>query len=222
MTSFTEIERAAQDRVGGAAALERLLSKPKSPAALRALADDRYLSLMSLRIFRTGLKHSMVDAKWPAFEERFHGFDPVRVLAMNDEDMEALMADKALIRHWPKIKSVRANGAALAELSRERGGFGAYLADWPGADIVGLWDDLSRRFTQLGGNSGPFFLRMAGKDTFILTPDVARALDHWQGITGSLKGKAARRSVQTTFNGWTDECGRPLCQISQILARSLP
>ena len=38
---------------------------------------------MSLRIFRAGLKHSLVDAKWPAFEEVFAGFEPARVVAMS-------------------------------------------------------------------------------------------------------------------------------------------
>ena len=43
---------------------------------------------MSLRIFRAGLRHSVVDDKWPAFEEAFHGFEPRRVRAMSDEEVE--------------------------------------------------------------------------------------------------------------------------------------
>ena len=44
-------------------ALEGELVKPRTDAKLRAFANDRYLSLMSLRSFRAGLKHSMVDAR---------------------------------------------------------------------------------------------------------------------------------------------------------------
>ena len=62
---------------------------------------------MSRRIFRAGLKHSLVDAKWPAFEEVFRSFDLRRVRAMNDEETEALMNDRRVIRHWGKIKAVR-------------------------------------------------------------------------------------------------------------------
>ncbi|MEM7226955.1 MAG: DNA-3-methyladenine glycosylase I [Pseudomonadota bacterium] len=214
MIIFKEIERIAQERAGGAAALKKRLAVPKSAKALRAVADDRYLSLMSLRVFRAGLKHSLVDAKWPAFEERFFGFDPHRVRAMSDEALEALMSDKALIRHWPKIKSVRANAAAMVALD----GCGAYLADWPGDDVVGLWDDIAKRFSQMGGNSGPMFLRMAGKDSFILTPDVERALGRFRDLEGPFKSKRARRAAQDAFNHWAIESGRPLCQISQILA----
>lgn len=51
------------NRFGSREALEARLPQPKSAAELCALGDDRYLSLISLRIFRAGLKHSLVDAK---------------------------------------------------------------------------------------------------------------------------------------------------------------
>jgi 3-methyladenine DNA glycosylase Tag len=221
MKPFKTILKQAETRAGGVELLEARLPKPKSARALKAVPDDRYLSLMSLRIFRAGLKHSMVDAKWPAFENAFKGFEPKRVRALNDEQVEALMRDKRLIRHWGKIKSVRDNAAAICVLEKETGGIGSYLGDWPGERIVELWDDLARRFTQLGGNSGPYFLRMAGKDTFLLTGDVVRALNHWGAIEGEPKGKRARRETQASFNRWAEEAERPLCQISMILAVSV-
>jgi 3-methyladenine DNA glycosylase Tag len=95
---------------------------------------------------------------------------------MADEAIEALLADKRLIRHWGKLKSVRDNAAAMIAIAEEHGRFGAWLADWPGTDIVGLWEAVAKRFGQMGGNSGPTFLRMVGKDTFILTPSVVAAL----------------------------------------------
>ena len=221
MTDFRTIQEAAAARNGGAEALEALLPVPKPAAELRALGDDRYLSLMALRVFRAGLKHSLVDAKWPAFEAAFLGFEPRRVRAMNDEEVEALMGDKRLIRHGPKIKSVRANAAAICGLAEETGGFGAYLADWPGSRVVELWDDIAKRFTQMGGNSTPAFLRMAGKDTFVPTPDVLKALEHWGALEGSSTGKAGRARIQAAFNDWAETTGRPLCQLSMILARSV-
>ncbi len=221
MTPFETILGSASARAGGDAALAKRLPKPKSATALQAVADDRYLSQMCQRVFRAGLKHSLVDGKWPAFEEVFLGFDPARVRAISDEQLEGLMADRRIIRHWGKIKSVRANAAALAELVGQHGGMGAYLAQWPGDDAVGLWEDIAQRFSQMGGNSGPYFLRMVGKDSFILTPYVVRALNHWGAFAGEPKGKGARRQVQTAFNDWAAQSGRPLCQISMILAISV-
>lgn len=223
--SFDRIRQAAEARCGSAAGLEERLKerlqRPKTPAGLRALPDDRYLSLLSLRIFRAGLKHSLVDAKWPAFEEAFHGFDPRRVRAMNDEALEALMADTRLIRHWGKIKATRDNAAALCTVIEESGSFGAYLADWPAGEVVGLWHDLGKRFKQMGGSSAPVFLRMAGKDTFVPTGDVVRALNRWGAFDGEPKGKKAQAKVQDAFRDWAGQSNKPLCEISMILALSV-
>ncbi|MGH6920058.1 MAG: DNA-3-methyladenine glycosylase I [Geminicoccaceae bacterium] len=218
---FEAIEERARERVGGAQALTSRLPRPRSADELRALPDDRYLSQMSLRIFRAGLKHSVVDGKWPAFEEVFFAFEPKRVVAMSDDELEALLQDQRLIRHWGKLKSVRANAAAITQLAEQHGGMGAWLADWPRDDVVGLWADLARRFAQLGGNSGPYFLRMVGKDTFILTPSVVGALNHWDAFEGTPKSKADRARVQEVFNAWVRGSSRPLCQVSMILALSV-
>jgi 3-methyladenine DNA glycosylase Tag len=217
---FAPILEAARTRVG-AAALEARLPQPRSSGELKAVSDDRYLSQMSLRIFRAGLKHSLVDAKWPAFEEVFQGFELRRVRAMPDEALERLLADARLIRHWGKLKSVRDNAAAMIAVAEENGSFGAWLADWPGKDIVELWEVLAKRFNQVGGNSGPTFLRMVGKDTFILTPSVTAALKHWGAVAAPPKNRKDRATVQSCFNSWAAETGRPLCQLSLILAASI-
>src|ERR1700676_1627847 len=121
---FATILAAARTRLGPAA-LDARLPQPKSASELAATADDRYLSQMSLRIFRAGLKHSVVDAKWPAFEEVFHGFDLRRVRAMSDEAMEGLLGNARLIRHWGKLKAVRDNAAAMLEIAAENKSVGA-------------------------------------------------------------------------------------------------
>ncbi len=220
LSPFAAILDAARTR-HGAAALDARLPTPKTPEQLKATPDDRYLSQMSLRIFRAGLRHSVVDAKWPAFEDVFDGFDPRRVRAMPDEAIEGLLGDARLIRHWGKLKAVRDNAAALLDVAAEHGSFGAWLAGWPGEDVVGLWEALAKEFRQMGGNSGPSFLRMVGKDTFVLTHSVAAALKHWGAIAAPPKNRSDRAQVQAAFNTWAAESGRPLCQLSLILAASV-
>jgi 3-methyladenine DNA glycosylase Tag len=217
---FGPILAAAHARHG--AAIEARLPQPRSAEELKAQGDDRYLSRMSLRIFRAGLKHSLVDAKWPAFEEVFHGFDPRQVRAMPDEALAALLADTRLIRHWGKLKAVRDNAAAMLALAAAHGSFGAWLATWPERDIVGLWEALAKHFRQMGGNSGANFLRMVGKDTFLLTPSVVAALRHWGVVEAPPQSRKERALVQSRFNAWAAETGRPLCQLSLILAASVP
>ena len=79
MRDYTWLHEYCLNRFGSSAALEAELSVPRTPAQLRKIPDDRYLSTLALRVFRAGLKHSVVDAKWPVFEELFFGFKPEKV-----------------------------------------------------------------------------------------------------------------------------------------------
>ena len=218
-TSFANVLDAARTR-HGAAALDARLPQPKTASELAGTPDDRYLSQMSLRVFRAGLKHSLVDAKWPAFEEVFEGFDPRRVRAMPDEALEKLLGDARLIRHWGKLKSVRDNAAAMLEIGGEFGRFGTWIGTWPGNNVVGLWEALAARFSLMGGNSGPMFLRMVGKDTFVLSHSVVAGLKRWAQMAPP-KSKSDRAAAQACFNTWAGETGRPLSQLSMILALSV-
>src|SRR5690606_15741909 len=209
------------NRFGSAEALEARLPMPLGGNELRALPDDRYLSQISLRIFRAGLKHSLVDAKWPAFEEAFFGFVPQKVVLMGAEHLERLMGNTRLIRHPGKLASVPRNAQMILDVAAEHGSFGAFLADWPGEDIVGLWRYLARHVNQLGGLSAPRLLRMVGKDSFIPSEDVVAALKA-QGIVD--KAPSSQRdlaAVQAAFNAWRAESGRPLCQLSMMLAHTV-
>jgi len=221
MRDYKWLNEYCLNRFGSVAELEARLPQPRSAAELRGLSDDRYLSLISLRVFRAGLKHSLVDAKWPAFEEVFFGFDPEKVVLMGGERLENLMQDARLIRHLGKLKSVPRNAQFILDVRQEKGSFGALIADWPVTDIVGLWKYLAKHGSQLGGLSAPRLLRMIGKDSFIPSEDMVAALKA-QGIIDkaptSLKDLAA---VQAAFNQWHAESGRPLCQLSVMLAHTV-
>lgn len=206
------------NRFGSVEALEARLPQPKSPAELAAVGDDRYLSLISLRIFRAGLKHSLVDAKWPAFEEVFFGFDPEKVVLMGGERLENLMQDTRLIRHLGKLKSVPRNAQFVLDIAREYGSFGRLLAGWPSSDIVGLWKLLAKRGNQLGGMSALRFLRMAGKDTFVLSDDVVAALKAQEIVDRTPTSLKDLALVQSAFSQWQEQSGRPLCHISMMLS----
>src|ERR1700675_2289014 len=220
LSPFAAILDAARTR-HGAAALDRRLPVPKTAEELKATQDDRYLSQMSLRVFRAGLRHSVVDAKWPAFEAVFGGFDPRRVRAMPDEALEGLMGDARLIRHWGKLKAVRDNAAAMLEVAAEHGSFGAWIAGSPRADIVGPWEALAKTFSEMGGNSGASFLRMVGKDSFVLSPSVDAALKHWGAIAAPPKNRQDRAAVQASFNAWATATGQPLSHLSMTLGMSV-
>ena len=218
MRKYEWIYQHALEQKGGVKALEALLPQAKSAAELAVVSDDRYLSEISRRVFRAGLKHEMVDKKWPAFEEVFYNFEPNKLVLMSDEPLENTLQDKRIIRHWGKIKSIRHNALMLVEVAQQYGSFGKFLAQWPTTDIVGLWKWLVKQGKQLGGNSGPYFLRMVGKDTFVLTNDVVAALVAQGIVDKKPTSQTDLQLVQAAFNQWQEQSGRPLCQISRMLA----
>ena len=206
------------NRFGSLAALEARLPNPATAAQLIAVPDDRYLSLMALRVFRAGLRHSVVDAKWPNFEEVFWQFNPEKVVLMSAEYIERLMQDTRIIRHLGKLKSVPRNAQMLLDIRQEFASFGAFLAQWPEQDIIGLWRYLAKQGHQLGGLSAPRFLRMAGKDTFVLSDDVVAALVAQKIVIKRPTSQRDLAVVQEAFNTWQAQSDRPLCQLSMLLA----
>ncbi|NIA68896.1 3-methyladenine DNA glycosylase [Pelagibius litoralis] len=223
MASFKQIYARAAKRKGGEAALEKLIagSKPKSKVALKKLGDDRYLAEMTKRIFQAGFVWRVVEQKWPDFEAAFQKFDVGRMALLSDEDLDVLSRDSRIIRHGAKIAAVRHNAIFLSDLAREHGSAARFFADWPSEDIVNLWALLKKRGARLGGYTGPYFLRFMGKDSFLLSPDVTAALIRAKVVDKNPTGKADLAKVQAAFNGWQQETGRSLTQLSRILANSI-
>ena len=77
METFAAIRARAAEQKGGGEALDALLASaiPKSPEKIAATPDDRMLAAFIRPIFNTGLSWKVIEAKWPGFEEAFHGFD---------------------------------------------------------------------------------------------------------------------------------------------------
>jgi 3-methyladenine DNA glycosylase Tag len=208
------------NRFGSVAALEARLPKPRSSSELAAQSDDRYLSTLALRVFRAGLKHSLVDAKWPAFEQVFFGFDPEKVVLMGGEHLERMMQDTRIIRHLGKLRSVPINAQMILDIAHEHGSFAHFIAQWPVTDITGLWRYLQKHGNQLGGLSSPRFLRMVGKDTFVPTHDVVAALNAQKIVDRVPSSQRDLAATQAAFNAWHEQSGRPMCQLSVMLAHT--
>jgi 3-methyladenine DNA glycosylase Tag len=221
MESFDSIFQRAAQRKGGVDALESLLPVAAAPAELVAIPDNRYLAEMTRCVFRSGFVWKIIENKWANFESAFAGFDVADNAMMSDETLEALSGDAGIVRNGMKIRSVRRNAAFILEVREQCGSFGQFLADWPEDDIVGLWDTLKVRGDRLGGQTGRFFLRLAGTATPVLSADVAAALIGQGVIDKPPVSKKSLAAVQIAFNRWAEESGRDLSQISRVLALSV-
>jgi 3-methyladenine DNA glycosylase Tag len=218
---FAALFDLAAARKGGARAFEASLPVPKPAAELARITDDRWLSAMSRQVFQAGFNWQVVAAKWPRFEEVFEGFDPGRMAMMSDDDLDRYLRADGIIRHGRKILSIRDNAVFLRRLAAEHGSAGKVIAEWPREDYVGLLWLLKGQGSRLGGSTGMYFLRNMGVDSFVLSRDVVRALIR-EGVVE--KEPAAKRDlerVQAAFNHWSALSGRPLTQVSRVLACSI-
>lgn len=222
MTPFADIYARAADRKGGKATLERLLHGPKPHAELAALADDRVLAEMTRRIFSAGFVWSVINDKWEGFEEAFLGFEPKALLFQPDEFWHDLTRDTRIVRNGQKIMAVRDNARFVSDIAAEHGSFGRFLADWPEDDQIGLLEVLAKRGKRLGGNTGQYLIRFLGKDSFIVSKDLAACLrDAGLDIAETPTSKRDRKRIQDRINAWAEESGRSRTEISRICSMSI-
>ncbi len=163
----------------------------------------------------------MIDNKWPGFREVFWQFEIEKLLYMSPEQYEARANDERIVRNYKKVQTIAHNTLMIHEVAQEHGSFAAFIANWPENDIVGLWLYLKKHGARLGGNTGPYALRVLGKDTFLLSRDVETYLRAHEIIEGGLQSKKSLQAAQTFFNQLQEESGRSLQALSQIVAYSV-
>jgi 3-methyladenine DNA glycosylase Tag len=222
LTSFQTIRARAEKRKGGAEALARLMPPAPDPKALRKLRDDRVLAEMARRVFSAAFAWSVIEAKWPSFEEAFLGFEPSRLAFEPDEFWHRLTMDARIVRNGAKIASVRDNARFVLDVAKAHGSFGTFLSTWPPSDEVGLLELMAKRGSRLGGASGQMLLRFLGYDAFVATKDVAACLrGAGLDIAEAPTSKRDLAKIQEQFNAWAKETGLPYRHMSLICAMSI-
>ncbi len=220
-SDFGGIYERACERKGGEEVLLSLLPPMPDNKAVAAVPNDRVLSMMAKCVFRAGFNWQVIEKKWPGFEEAFLGFEPGPINFQPDDFWDDLSSNKAIVRHGAKIRSVKDNAAFVLDISEEHGSFGKFVAAWPSEDAIGLWDVLSKRGKRLGGNTGRYFLRFIGKDTFLPGRDTVAAV-RIAGLDVPPQPTAKRdlKAIQELFNRWHGETGLPYVHLSRIAAMS--
>jgi 3-methyladenine DNA glycosylase Tag len=222
MKDFEQIFQCAVKRKGGEARLQALLPSIQSSEQICSQTDDRLLSIMTQCIFQAGFRWKVVDKKWPEFETVFKQFNPKILEFLSAEDLEALAKDPRIIRNMQKIVTVPKNAQWINEIADEHGSFAKFIGQWPTSNIIELLKLLKKRGARLGGNTGQRVLRLAGIDSFILSPDVLQALRQANiGFYGSATSMKDMKLIQSTFNIWHKETKLPYTHLSKILSYSV-
>ncbi len=225
MQSFQTIFDRAANRHGGEEAFREKLAGHYYGTDMSKLAapkpDDRWLSEFTKRVFQAGFNWSVVENKWDGFEDAFWGFDVQRCARIDLDDMEALTANKAIVRNPGKIKSVAQNAEMIIGMAAQKGSADAFIRGWPSEDFTGLLTYLNKHGARLGPNTACYALRFSGVPSYILSKDVIAALIHAGVIDKAPTSKTAKKAVQDAFNEWASESGENLSYISRVLAHSI-
>jgi len=144
-------------------AIPRIIAGP-------VLAD--HLEVMTRAIFQAGLSWAIIAARWPAFVTAFEHFEPGRVAAYDDADLERLMATDGIIHSAKKISGTFANARALLEIEREHGAVSAYASTFE--TYASLYADAHRRFAFLGDLSCYYWLFRTGNAVPLFDDWIAR------------------------------------------------
>ena len=92
------------------------------------VADDRRLfEKLCLEGFQSGLSWLTILRKRDAFRAAFAGFDFERVARFDEQDVERLLADAAIVRHRGKIEAAIENARRAVELVEEEGSLARYV-----------------------------------------------------------------------------------------------
>jgi len=99
--------------------------------------DDRELfELLILEGFQAGLSWLTVLKKRDAFRKAFDNFDVKKIAEYNDEKLENLLHNPAIIRSRSKITAAINNAKIFIEIQKEFGSFSNYIWGFTGNKII--------------------------------------------------------------------------------------
>ena len=81
---------------------------------------------------QAGLSWITVLKKRENYRRAFHGFDPQRVAAMTEQDVENLLQDSGIIRHRGKIEAIITNAKAYLAMEAAGENFVTFIWDFVG------------------------------------------------------------------------------------------
>lgn len=116
---------------------------------------------MTRAVFQAGLSWASIASRWDRFLEAFDRFEPARVAAYTEGDVDRLMHTDGILHSSRKIRATIQNAQTLVTLEREHGVFSAYLRSFPAYDALAA--DIRKRFKFMGEMNVWYFLFRVGE-----------------------------------------------------------
>lgn len=95
--------------------------------------DDRHLfEMLILEGAQAGLSWDAILRRREGYRAAFQNFNPIRVAAMTDAELEQILLSPTIIRNRLKVYSARKNAAVFLQIQQEFGSFNTYLWNFVG------------------------------------------------------------------------------------------
>ena len=103
-------------------------------------SDRKLFEMLILEGAQAGLSWETILRKREGYRQAFHHFEPEKVAAMTDAELEALRENPKIVRNRLKIYAARKNAQAFLAIQAEFDSFDAYVWQFvDGQPIVGHW-----------------------------------------------------------------------------------
>ena len=159
--------------------------------------DRDFYEELCYHMFAAGFSRQVVRDKWPAHREAFADFDPAKVAALNDDLVDRLVTDKALIRNRRKLTAVITNARKLLTLINEHGSVTDWLHSYHEADFYLLHREIAETFDCVGRSAAEWFMLSTGLPYHFETNDARRLLGRLGLLPKGRKDESYNRVMQT-------------------------
>lgn len=92
--------------------------------------DKRLFEMLILEGAQAGLSWETILKKREEYRKVFYHFDPSKVAKMTDDELNALLENKGIIRNRLKIYAARRNAKVFLQIQKEFGSFDKYVWDF--------------------------------------------------------------------------------------------
>jgi DNA-3-methyladenine glycosylase I len=102
--------------------------------------DQRLFEMLILEGAQAGLSWETILKRREGYRKAFHRFDPIKVAAMTDQELDAMLQDEGIIRSRLKVYAARRNARVFLSIQEEFVSFDRYLWAFVGNEsIVNHW-----------------------------------------------------------------------------------
>ncbi len=116
------------------------LPEQKFSTTQARIDDQKQFEFLTLESAQAGLSWITILKRREGYREVFHGFDPVKVAAMDEDEIQKALQNPKIIRNKLKVRAAVKNAQVFLEIQKEFGSFSEYIWGFVGGKpIVNNW-----------------------------------------------------------------------------------